>query len=88
MERRVKQGRGSSEGYLIHVTLTCLHLSVPCLLAQLTAPNMVQCWARLHYANAKGETMVHFNGIVLLRQSSSTQDAVSEREKQASPGLT
>lgn len=45
----------------------CLHLSVPCLLAQLTAHNMVQYWASLHYVNAKGVTMVHFNGIVLLR---------------------
>lgn len=66
----------------------CLHFSVPCLLAQLTAPNMVQCWARLHCANAKGKTMVHFNGIVLLRQRSSTQDAGSRREKQTSPILT
>lgn len=45
----------------------CLHLSVPCLLAQLTAHNMVQCRASLHYANAKRVTKVHFNGIVLLR---------------------
>lgn len=62
----------------------CPHLSIPCLLAQLTAPNMVQCWARLHYANAKGETMVRFNGIVLLWK----KDAGSRREKQASPILT
>lgn len=38
----------------------CLHLYVPCLLAQLTAPNIVQCWARIHYANTKAEAMAHF----------------------------
>lgn len=45
----------------------CPHLSVPCLLAQLNAHNMVQCWGGLQHANAKKETMALFNGVVLLR---------------------
>lgn len=43
----------------------CLHLSVPCLLAQLTAHNMVQCCARPHYANAE---RVRFDRAVSLRE--------------------
>lgn len=58
----------------------CLPLYVPCLLAQLTAPNMVHCWARLHDANTKRETMVHLNGIVLLHWNNYAGCSVQTRE--------
>lgn len=46
----------------------CLHLYVPCLLAQLSAPNMVHCWAKATLR----KSLVHFNGIVLLCPRTST----------------
>lgn len=69
----------------------CLHFYVACLLAQLTAPNMVQCRLRLHYLKTKGgdrsvlmELCCCSGGALLY----CTQDAVRIDENQASPNLT
>lgn len=50
----------------------CLHFYVACLLAQLTAPNMVQCRLRLHYLKTKGGDRSVLMEIVLLQRRSST----------------
>lgn len=79
-------GKGLVRG-IFNLCHSSLQLYVPCLLAQLTAPNMVQRWARLQQPNTRGETKGS-DGIVLPRWSGSTQDAAERREKPALRALT
>lgn len=68
-----KQERGSSEGYLIHVTLAARISTFPVFWHSSLPPTW--CGAGLRYTNTKREATVHLNGIVLPRWSSSAEDA-------------
>lgn len=61
----------------------CMPLYVPCLLAQLTAPNMVPCSARLH----RRKDLKRFNGAVPQLKLYCMQDAVHKQREAGQPQL-
>lgn len=61
----------------------CMPLYVPCLLAQLTAPNMVPCSARLH----RRRDLKRFNGTVPQLKLYCMQDAVRKQREAGQPQL-